>query len=388
MKTKFTKCLLKSALAIGCTNTAIAWLLLFSILNITAHPVFATAITEKYPDLPPSLGEMQVTPKYIPTNQTTWITATVTIKPEYKAETVVLEKLDSNAQQAVSTLATFNDFGKNGDFKAGDGIYTARAKFNLKNPSDLFVGASATFHNPDKSTLSSLPVFMSVKPHVSLSGPWAVVENNKVIFRDSNGWNLPAEHSQDKASTTTFTQESALVSPDQSHAVTVGSLWDVLPPSINKSQVGWQFRYQNAAGLLWSKTLKDVNRQFFLSGSSSLISEDGGQVLVIEVGEEQDAPALSVYSASGDVLLAEKLALYSIEEAQIASNGRYVLLKGLPETPTADFTKLIVINIDNPLQRWQKSYHGADITSERIEENGQGGFTIWLNGHKKFSFPQ
>ena len=119
----------------------------------------------------------------------------------------------------------------------------------------------------------------------------------------------------------------------------------MLPPSIDKSLVGRQFRYQDATGTLWSKTLKDINREFFLSNSSVLISEDGSRVLVIDVGEDNNAPALSVYSAAGEVLLTEKLALYAIEEAQIASNGRYVLLKGLPKTPTADVIKLIVIDV-------------------------------------------
>ena len=363
-------------------------LLLVSILNLVSDLAFAQSINSQPPDLPPSLGEMQVTPKYIPTNQEAWITATVTIKPEFKAETVLLQQLDSNAQNTVATLANFNDLGEKGDFKAGDGVYTARAKFNLKNPTDLFLGASGSFQNSKNNQISSLPVLIRAKANISMSGPWAVVENYQLTFRDSNGWDLPVVQPPFKESAPSFTQESAIVSPDQSHGATIGSLWVVLPPSIDKSLVGRQFRYQDATGTLWSKTLKDINREFFLSNSSVLISEDGGRVLLIDVGEDNNAPALSVYSAAGEVLLTEKLALYAIEEAQIASNGRYVLLKGLPKTPTADVIKLIVINVDNPLQRWQPSYHGAVVTSERIEENALGGFSIWLNGHKKFSFPQ
>lgn len=371
-----------------------------------ADDAVISAPSTAYPQvsmLPPNLGEIQVTPTRIPIGRSVTVTVTLPIRvPNYAPSNVVLQRLNAKNFKPVVTLAQFHDDGNQGDAVASDGIYTVRTELISKQPAKIFLGATATFYDPDPQVLASLPMLVVAKSGASDSGAWAVVEGKRVLFRDHEGRTIRKEENIDTPSVALgtdakaqvaqlFTQQEAIVSPDRTHVGVVGALRPNTAYSAktdDRALSGWEFRYQDVTGTLWTKTIANPERSFYLPGSSRLISEDGGRVLLIEVGEDADEPRLAVYDRTGVALMREKVALYAMEDAQISSNGRYVLLKGLSLTPKQDFVKLIVIDVDNPTQRWVETYHGARINAEQIEENRQGGFDIWLNERKRYSFPK
>jgi hypothetical protein len=186
-------------------------------------------------------------------------------------------------------------------------------------------------------------------------------------------------------------QERAIVSADGTH---VGIIRPLPPtaqtPAKGNAPVstGWEFHYLGASETLWTKATKDPERYFYLPESSPLLSTKGDRVLLIDVSEDANDPVLAVYDRTGQALLREKAALAALIDARLSTNGRYVLLKGLPPMPKRDLIRLIVIDVDHPKQRWTVTYHGGRVTSEEFVENALGGFDIWLNEQQRYSFPR
>jgi hypothetical protein len=136
--------------------------------------------------LPPNLGELQVTPPVIPPDQSVPVTVTLRLQhPDYVPGSAVLQRLD-DAGRPVATLASFRDDGQEVDETAGDGVFTARTTLSSMQLTDIRLGAAAGFRSLPKK-LRSLSASVQVKPGVSLAGPWAVVEEGRVVFRDLHG---------------------------------------------------------------------------------------------------------------------------------------------------------------------------------------------------------
>lgn len=354
--------------------------------------------------LPPNLGELQVTPPVIPPDQSVPVTVTLRLQhPDYVPGSAVLQRLDDTGQPVVP-LASFRDDGQEGDETAGDGVFTARTTLFAMQPTDIRLGATAGFRSLPKK-LRSLSASVQVKPGASLAGPWAVVEEGRVVFRDLHGKEIhqeplatpmPEVAAESGAAPKALQmpkapQERAIVSADGTH---VGIIRPLPPtaqtPAKGNAPVstGWEFHYLGASETLWTKATKDPERYFYLPESSPLLSTKGDRVLLIDVSEDANDPVLAVYDRTGQALLREKAALAALIDARLSTNGRYVLLKGLPPMPKRDLIRLIVIDVDHPKQRWTVTYHGGRVTSEEFVENALGGFDIWLNEQQRYSFPR
>lgn len=380
-------------------NVLLVWLLMKGVPAWAALP-------------PPFLGELHVTPSAIPTGTLTKVTATFRIPASILAEqgqpeTITLNRLDADAQKSVAILASFHDDGSEGDEVPNDGLYTAQASLKIKQPGNVKVTAIATYPGTDTEDLSTMEFTVDVlpTPAVDHRGPWVVVDGDKVIYRDQDGATVYEERASEETARVSnkkrlasdparplFTQEHASTSRDQTHVAIIGSLHSrtVSGSKGAEPQVprGWEFRYQDLAGVLWTKVLDTPDRHFFTSGNSILLSEDGARVVLLAVGESDEKPHLWVYDQFGALLLDEKPALYSLFAANISNNGRYLLLKGLPPVPTADMVQLIVIDIEEPSKRWSELYHGAQVSTEVVTENKAGGFDIVQNGTTRYSFPR
>ena len=372
---------------------------------------------------PPDLGDLQVTPMRIPTGSPVKVTATVRIPDSVLKEsgplaTLTLHRLDVKSRLAVAALVDFHDDGTNGDDKAGDGLYTAQATLNAKKASTIVLAAIATFKDPYANPTSSLYAFLEARPGVSLTGPWAVVDGERVVFRGKDGATVSEEKASDMATPKPvkkptqktakqtakkvaaaaqpdgplFKFDQAITSPDRTHVGIIGSLQpnpkDGPPSEESPSPSGWEFRYQDSSGLLWSKVITDPERHFYSSSGSNLISENGGRVALLEVGETDIEPVLWVYNQAGALLLEEKVDLLDVQRALVSPNGRYLLLKGMPSVPTEDLVKLIVIDLDSPTVRWSEIYHGAQVESEGVYDNDAGGFDVVLNDVTRYRFPR
>jgi len=292
-------------------------------------------------------------------------------------------------------LAVFHDDGLQGDNVAGDGLYTAQATLLRNSTGAVYLDASASFKDSShQQTLTSFPETVLAQTHLAANDAWAAVHGPNIVFRNAAGHTLRDNTEQDFTAQITSQPRinskdlPIITSPDKSHVGVFSRAAPLAPAVIGQAGIApVEFSYQDVSGTRWTKTVAKPGRTFFYTGSSTLMSEAGERTLLIEVGEDNEDPVMTIYDASGNALLSEQPGLYALLSAQISSNGRYVLLKGLPATPTQDLIQLAVINVDAPAQRWTASYHGAQVSSEDISENSQGGFDVLLNGHKRYSFP-
>ncbi len=382
-----------------------AWLVFLGLLLLMVSPVSALMPA-------PDLRFLQVTPSRIPTGKPVKVTVTLRIPVPVLNENgppavLTLHRLDASANTPVAKLAVFYDDGRQGDEVAGDGLYTAQTMLTAQKATTIALAAIATFQNPDVEPLSSLQAFIEAKSGASLAGPWAVVEGQRVVFRNKDGSTISEEKASDMAAKKTATAaalpgvplfkfDHAVTSPDQTHVGIIGSLQQISQnasaPKETQALSGWEFRYQDYSGILWTKTTTNPERYFFIPRGPTLISEDGSRVVLLEVEDVVNKnPVLWVYNQSGAILLEEKVDLLSVDDALISRNGRYLLLKGWIEIPTGGvWEKLIVIDLDSPTVRWSEPYRqpGESITSAGIYENQAGGFDVVLNGITRYSFPR
>ena len=365
--------------------------LLFGLALNTTNFAIATTLFEA---LPPNLGEIQVTPSQISTKQSTLVTVTLPLQYEYKPDTVILQRVTNNSTH--SNLADFHDDGKNGDSIAGDGVYTAQITLTASsNKTKIRLEAVATFKTAiEQQTVNSLWADVEAKTDAGLAQGWASKEGEQVVFRDKQGNVIPQRFKRHALSSYISKQQAVITSPDKSHVGIFNTL--ELPNQVvstthddesNSNIKGWEFQYKDIDGVVWTKETKE-GREFYLVDSNSLISENGERVLLAEVTDGDDEPTFTVYDKAGKALLQEKLAFTSLEDAQISENGRYLYFKGMPSVPKLDYVDIVVIDIDNPTQRWKKTYRSTPITAEKVINNSQGGFDVWLNNKKSFSFPE
>jgi hypothetical protein len=344
-----------------------------------------------------SATRLQVTPPVIPIGRAVPVTVTLRHPPQYPPlESLTLQRLDK-AGQPMETLRTFRDDGKAEDEQAGDGLWTVRVALVAESPAGILLQAAAGFQK-FQGTVPSLPVNIPARAGVSVGEPRAVVDGGRIVFRGPDGKSIRQESLAPPGAEPAAGQpppqdrpEQAFTSADGTH---VGLLRPrALPPGATADAQapvpsGWEFSYQDANGVLWSKTTESPEHYFYFPDDASLLSEDGGRVLLVEVEEDANDPMLSVFDRNGNVLLREKAKLAGVDYARISRNGRYLLLRGLPPVPKEDLTRLIVIDIDHPGQRWTVDYHGGRVTAEQFLENARGGFDIWFNGRESHSFPR
>ena len=294
-----------------------------------------------------------------------------------------------------SNLSDFHDDGKNGDTIAGDGVYTAQTSLYGSNKTKIRLEAVATFKTAtEQQTVNSLWADVEVRTDKGLAQGWASKEGEQVVFRDKQGNVIPQRFKRQALSKYISKQQAVITSPDKSH-VGIFSTLELPNPVVltthddesNPNVKGWEFKYKDVDGEVWTKETNE-GREFYVADSNSLISENGERILLAEVTDGDDAPTFTVYDKAGKALLQEKLPYTSLEDAQISENGRYLYFKGMPTIPKLDYVDLIVINIDNPTQRWKKIYRSTPITAEKVMNNLQGGFDVWLNNKKSFSFPE
>jgi hypothetical protein len=349
---------------------------------------------------PVNLGELLVTPSIIPTSTSISVTVTTRIlDAEYVPGSAVLYHIDADGNP-VSKLGNFRDDGKEGDQTAGDSIFTTRITFLETQPTDIFIKASAAFRDISYE-IDSLPTSIEVQPNVALNGPWAIIFPEHIIFRDISGQNykeIPLIHKVDSTTnaegvtTVSVTGEKGFASKNQQYAgiIRIQGESRLIPgnESENQSVLGEEFRYLDVSGTLWTRNPEGLERSFYAPEYSSIISDDGERILLIEVSEENTEPLIAVYNKFGRSLFRETIGLSALTEARISTNGRYILLLGLPQTPQDDQQMIMVIDVDNPATRWSEIYSAAIVTSESILENDLGGFDIWINDTKLFTFPK
>ncbi len=344
----------------------------------------------------PDLGELQVTPSRIPPGSPVQVTVTVRIQKHLDLPaSLKLHRLDTGMRKSIAEIATFRDDGTMGDAVAGDRLYTAQVMLSADKPSSIGLAAIASYATPGTEQNSSFASIVKVVPGADTSGPWAVADGSNAVYRDKYGRALseakPRTAVPASPDAPVFKQETVFISPNQKYAGIVGSLHPN-PGKVTAGQeagpTGWEFRYQDVTGTLWTKTINKSDRHFFTSGGSVHISEDGGRVLLLEVGENDEEPMLWVYDRSGSVVLEEQVPLYAVDDARISGNGKYLMIDGTTLAPKGIQTKILVITIDSPKTRWIDTYPPGIIRSEERHENKLGGFDIYINNELRFSYPR
>ncbi len=345
-----------------------------------------------------SLGELQVIPLLIPTGREIPVTVSIKIQePNLVPVSIVLNRLD-NSGVSIDKLGDLHDDGINGDDIAGDFIFSTRV--NLQEPieTSILLGVTATF-GASANTVKSLPTIIDAKPNVSINAPLAKIDNQHIVFTNLQGQKTSEIPIIQETQTTpdgnniaiTVTEEKPIASTDQRYVgiLKTQSLSLAIPgdESENRTQLAQEFRYADASGTLWTKNPEGAGRSFYFPEYSPLISADGQRVLLIEVNEGNNDPQLSIYNASGRRIFNEALGLSVLTEAELSSNGRYVLLRGEPKSTQPDNKVVTIIDIDNPTNRWSGGFIGSSTVSERFIENAAGGYEVWINDTKRISFP-
>ncbi|HLE10213.1 MAG: hypothetical protein A2504_05065 [Bdellovibrionales bacterium RIFOXYD12_FULL_39_22] len=325
----------------------------------------------------PFWGHLYLTPQVISSDRQVKITATFWSDSGYFQSndiinSATLYRVDPNDNnRMIEAIANFNDAGHSGDAIPQDGEFTAQAIVAgryLQEVETMF--AAEIFTSTHPSGISFAANILKAKTDISYyEGPWAIDDQKNLFFRNADG---------KRVKTLGKDLQTLMISLDQRHIATTDA----------KRR---NFFYVDESGILWKK-IPTINDRAFCFNLLSL-SISGERIALTEVDADSvegggcTNPVVTIYDQAGKtVLREEKLPLSTLDLLQLSSNGRYLLLEGVPITPDSDLTTLVIIDINNPLNRLTESYSGLQI-SESIVENESGNFEVWHNNIKRYSFP-
>lgn len=358
--------------------------------------------SEAIPDAPGNLNELTIFPKLIPAARDTKVMVMIKIDdPSVFSGNPRLERLDSKGN-AHSILATFVDDGTQGDAIAGDRWYTIQGVINEASPGQIYIRATATAKATSSEILSPVEN-VEVELGADASGPFAVQQSDKLVFRNIDGSiasevDLSPTQESFSDSTGNYFIVNNFYSISTRNQKRVGILTitflepDQPPQETETSSLhGSNFIFRDANAILWSKSLPvDTDTQFYVpdsnAGPSAMFSSDGNRVLLIIVNEENGSPTAQIYDASGVLVTEFASKLRALYSPRISGNGRYVLLEGSFPISEGGGYGFEVLDIETHLSYIQLLDLAA-IDSYAVVEGDEGKFKVLADGATLYQLP-
>ena len=359
-----------------------------SLALVAVWTVATNALAE-----PSGVDDLQVAPQVIPVESGTMVMFWVRIDAkDYIPGSAVLQKLDKRGK-VTATIGRFHDDGKDGDFKAGDGIFAVRTLVTPDKDVALDFQASAAF----KGTLfrNTAEVQMQVKAGVTRHSVIAMTEKNHLVFMSTDGSltkTIPllnrtvitgpgVKVTEEEVAYPSTSGNCAVVLTHQITAATTAPADEGETEEITESIA----TLYCAGEKVWSRTAKDGTS--FLNGSdvTQMISQEGDTVVLVTVQKQlpKAPPIIEAVALTNKTVLEEQGDLIGVSALHVSANGRFFYCEGIDQA--RDYVvKFFDVGTH---QSWKMELHPELYTNVEILENAAGSFTLRGDNTNLFVVP-